>query len=267
MRFHGGSRELDPAFEDFVRARSPSLLRTAFLLTGDRGHAEDLLQTTLLRVAWRWRAASARPDAYARRVLVNLSRDRWRNLSRRVREGSPSGAQTRDGWALRSEMRARLHTPNVADVTYLPPDLREEVNYLTQTVTTSRMPVSDVGSLVTGSGAGDPMRWLREESLTLRGTEPDIDLVGTRGGLTFEVWLDRTTYFAHAGVVRQLPDGPGLAARHEREHEVVRAQRATAVSAQRRTDGRHADQVAERPPDHRGPFVTAPATGSAVRTA
>jgi RNA polymerase sigma-70 factor (sigma-E family) len=86
MRFHGGSRELDPAFEAFVRTRSPSLLRTAYLLTGDRGHAEDLLQTTLLRVAWRWSAASAQPEAYARRVLVNLSRDRWRNLSRRVRE-------------------------------------------------------------------------------------------------------------------------------------------------------------------------------------
>ncbi|ALG06874.1 SigE family RNA polymerase sigma factor [Kibdelosporangium phytohabitans] len=86
MRFHGGSRELDPAFEEFVRARSPALLRTAFLLVGDRGHAEDLLQTTLLRVAWRWSAASAQPEAYARRVLVNLTRDRWRNLSRRVRE-------------------------------------------------------------------------------------------------------------------------------------------------------------------------------------
>jgi RNA polymerase sigma-70 factor (sigma-E family) len=79
-------RELDPAFEEFVRARSASLLRTAYLLTGDRGHAEDLLQTTLLRVAWRWSAASEQPEAYARRVLVNLSRDRWRNLSRRVRE-------------------------------------------------------------------------------------------------------------------------------------------------------------------------------------
>ncbi|GAB3872340.1 SigE family RNA polymerase sigma factor [Kibdelosporangium lantanae] len=79
-------RELDPAFEEFVRASSASLLRTAYLLTGDRGHAEDLLQTTLLRVAWRWSAASEQPDAYARRVLVNLSRDRWRNLRRRVRE-------------------------------------------------------------------------------------------------------------------------------------------------------------------------------------
>lgn len=86
MRLHGGSRELDPAFEDFVRVSSASLLRTAYLLSGDRGHAEDLLQTTLLRVAWRWSAASAQPEAYARRVLVNLSRDRWRNLGRRIRE-------------------------------------------------------------------------------------------------------------------------------------------------------------------------------------
>ncbi|RSM68648.1 E family RNA polymerase sigma-70 factor [Kibdelosporangium aridum] len=86
MRLHGGSRELDPAFEDFVRSRSASLLRTAFLLVGDRGHAEDLLQTTLLRVAWRWSAASEQPEAYARRVLVNLTRDRWRLLGRRVRE-------------------------------------------------------------------------------------------------------------------------------------------------------------------------------------
>jgi RNA polymerase sigma-70 factor (sigma-E family) len=79
-------RELDPAFESFVQTSSTSLLRTAYLLTGDRGHAEDLLQTTFLRVAWRWSVASARPEAYARRVLINLSRDRWRNLSRRVRE-------------------------------------------------------------------------------------------------------------------------------------------------------------------------------------
>jgi RNA polymerase sigma-70 factor (sigma-E family) len=80
------NRELDSAFESFVQTSSASLLRTAFLLTGDRGHAEDLVQTTFLRVAWRWPAARAQPEAYARRVLVNLSRDRWRNLSRRVRE-------------------------------------------------------------------------------------------------------------------------------------------------------------------------------------
>lgn len=81
-----GSGALEPSFEEFVVENSTALLRTAYLLTGDRGHAEDLLQTTLLRTAWRWSVASQCPEAYARRVLINLSRDRWRNLRRRVVE-------------------------------------------------------------------------------------------------------------------------------------------------------------------------------------
>lgn len=73
-------------FEQFVLDRSSALLRTAVLLVGDHGHAEDLVQTTLLRVALRWRSASAQPEAYARQVLVNLARDRWRLTRRRVAE-------------------------------------------------------------------------------------------------------------------------------------------------------------------------------------
>ena len=34
-------------FDDFVAARSTALLRTAYLLTGDRGRAEDLLPRRL----------------------------------------------------------------------------------------------------------------------------------------------------------------------------------------------------------------------------
>ena len=34
-------------FDEFVATRSPALLRTAYLLTGDHGLAEDLLQTAL----------------------------------------------------------------------------------------------------------------------------------------------------------------------------------------------------------------------------
>ena len=75
-----------PDFDDFVRGSTTSLLRTAFLLTGDHGHAEDLLQTALLRTAKHWRTAKAQPRAYARRVLANLAKDRWRNRSRRPRE-------------------------------------------------------------------------------------------------------------------------------------------------------------------------------------
>jgi len=70
-------------FERFVRTASDRLVRTAYLLCGDRGEAEDIAQTALLRTARRWRTARRDPDAYARRVVVNLVKDRWRTLARR----------------------------------------------------------------------------------------------------------------------------------------------------------------------------------------
>jgi RNA polymerase sigma-70 factor (sigma-E family) len=76
----------DPEFEAFVRARSAVLLRMAYLLTGDRGHAEDLLQTALLRTVRHWRAAQSAPEAYVRQTLVNLCRDNWRRARVRPRE-------------------------------------------------------------------------------------------------------------------------------------------------------------------------------------
>ena len=39
----------DAAFDGFVSARYGALVRTAELLTGDRGHAEDLVQTALMK--------------------------------------------------------------------------------------------------------------------------------------------------------------------------------------------------------------------------
>lgn len=99
-------------FEDFVRARSAALLGTAYALVGDHGHAEDMLQTTLLRTSRHWPAARDAPEAYARRVLVNLCLDRWRWLRRRPREttladydGPPGGA---DGLAERVGERQSL---------------------------------------------------------------------------------------------------------------------------------------------------------------
>nr|WP_231956740.1 MULTISPECIES: SigE family RNA polymerase sigma factor [unclassified Actinoplanes] len=57
----------------FVRARYGSLLRTAFLLCGDRGKAEDLVQTTLAKtvVAWSRLQRAESIDNYVQRVLVN----------------------------------------------------------------------------------------------------------------------------------------------------------------------------------------------------
>ena len=67
-------------FSAFVRARSGALFRTAVLLTGERGQAEDLVQSTLERLCRHWRTVSRAqaPEAYARRVLVNLVYDRHR---------------------------------------------------------------------------------------------------------------------------------------------------------------------------------------------
>lgn len=73
-------------FEAFVAASSDRLLRTAYLLTGDLGHAEDVVQTALLRTARRWRSAKQAPEAYARTVVANLAKDRWRALGRRPAE-------------------------------------------------------------------------------------------------------------------------------------------------------------------------------------
>jgi RNA polymerase sigma-70 factor (sigma-E family) len=83
---NSGRMELDPSFDEFVASGSARLLRSAYLLTGDRNHSEDLLQVTLVRTARRWDAARDSPHAYAHRVLVNLLHDRRRNLSRRASE-------------------------------------------------------------------------------------------------------------------------------------------------------------------------------------
>jgi RNA polymerase sigma-70 factor (sigma-E family) len=70
-------------FAEFVAGRSAALLRSAWLLTGDAGRAEDLLQTALAAAWLRWsRISTGNPDAYVRRVLfstyLSWRRRRWR---------------------------------------------------------------------------------------------------------------------------------------------------------------------------------------------
>jgi RNA polymerase sigma-70 factor (sigma-E family) len=78
--------DLGTEFDDFVRATSPGLLHVAFLLCGDQGHAEDLLQTAFFRTARRWASVQGNPRAYARAALVNLVKDSWRGRGRRPAE-------------------------------------------------------------------------------------------------------------------------------------------------------------------------------------
>ena len=60
-------------FTSFVRQHSTVLLRSAYLLTGDRLEAEELVQDTLVRLYPNWGRVSAAevPLAYVRRSLTN----------------------------------------------------------------------------------------------------------------------------------------------------------------------------------------------------
>lgn len=68
------------AFRAYVAARSPALLRTAYLLTGSRADAEDLLQTALAKTYLAWDRIREREalDGYVRRVMVNTQTSWWR---------------------------------------------------------------------------------------------------------------------------------------------------------------------------------------------
>ena len=69
----------DRQFVEFVEANSARLLRAAHLMTGDRHQAEDAVQTALARTYASWsRVRGQDAYSYTRRVLTNLTIDRWR---------------------------------------------------------------------------------------------------------------------------------------------------------------------------------------------
>jgi RNA polymerase sigma-70 factor (sigma-E family) len=80
----GGAGSVEEDFHRFAAARSAALFRGALVLTGSRDAAEDLVQETLERACRKWRTISVKdaPDAYVRRIMVNLANDRWRRFRR-----------------------------------------------------------------------------------------------------------------------------------------------------------------------------------------
>lgn len=75
----------ETGFEAYASSRWPTLFRTAYLLTGDPTSAEDLLQTTLVKVYTRWQQVrrADSPDAYVRRMLLNELLSERRKRDRR----------------------------------------------------------------------------------------------------------------------------------------------------------------------------------------
>ncbi len=79
-----GARPYDEDFTSWVLARQDGLVRTAYLLCGDQGRAEDLVQTVLAKayLSWGRITAAASPDAYVRRMIVNENTSWWRRAWR-----------------------------------------------------------------------------------------------------------------------------------------------------------------------------------------
>jgi RNA polymerase sigma-70 factor (sigma-E family) len=103
-------------YDVFVRSRTPALLRSAYLLTGDQHLAEDLVQAALARTHRSWRRLydTGNAEAYTRRVMYHLQVAWWRRsrvaevLSETVsdRAGEESGFEDRA--AVRATLRLAL---------------------------------------------------------------------------------------------------------------------------------------------------------------
>ena len=107
------TNSIDDLFCDFVRTRTPALLRTAFLLTGDRHLAEDLVQDALARTH-RGRHRLDDPghfEAYTRTAMYHQHVSWWRR--RKVVESMPGEladvAQPGSDHAHSTDLKLALH--------------------------------------------------------------------------------------------------------------------------------------------------------------
>jgi RNA polymerase sigma-70 factor (sigma-E family) len=106
--------EIDERFTDYVRDRGEHHLRVAVLLTGDWHAAEDLVQTSLVKLyrAWPKLRLDGDPDAYLRRIMLNTHRSWWRARWRRETpsEALPemAVADFADGQAIGAQVRQAL---------------------------------------------------------------------------------------------------------------------------------------------------------------
>jgi RNA polymerase sigma-70 factor (sigma-E family) len=115
----------DSDFDEFVMARGAALLRSGYLLTGDRQLAEDLVQSSLAKTYRHWpRVRKGSPEAYVRQVMVRENISWWRR--RRVTEAPlerlpEAAADERDDVELRLALEGALRqlTPHQRAVVVL----------------------------------------------------------------------------------------------------------------------------------------------------
>jgi RNA polymerase sigma-70 factor (sigma-E family) len=86
----------DADFREFMRARWPVMVRLAYGLTGDQGHAEDVAQAAFARAYASWPRVrrAGDPEAYVRQIVVNQNRNRFRKhrVTERLTDSPPEFA-------------------------------------------------------------------------------------------------------------------------------------------------------------------------------
>jgi RNA polymerase sigma-70 factor (sigma-E family) len=116
----------EAGFRQFVSARWPALVQSAYLITLDRGIAEDCVQEALTQVHRRWRRlAKDNPEAYVRRSVMNAALS-WRRR-RRIREVPLEFAVSAAARTPASESMVDADEEVVAALRSLPPQMRAVV--------------------------------------------------------------------------------------------------------------------------------------------
>src|SRR3954447_19980277 len=113
------------AFTEFMSARSASLFRTAYLITGDHQLAQDLLQESLIKtyLAWPRLRDISKAEAYTRKTIVTtaISWRRRRSFHERPTDLLPDTAVPDSGAAITT------HASIVAQLRTQPPRQRAAI--------------------------------------------------------------------------------------------------------------------------------------------
>lgn len=140
-------------FEAFVAESADAPFRTAHLMTGDIGDAEDLVQETFIRVARRWNRVRSmdHPVAYARRILINLVLHGAERRSRQTAELELPciGIQSADD----SATRALRGTEDLAEFRWALAELPERQRAVLVLRYWADLPVAEVAEIL-GCSAG-----------------------------------------------------------------------------------------------------------------
>lgn len=80
------STQSDEEFRSFMNARWSAMVRLAYTLSGDQGHAEDIAQSAFAKAYASWGRVmqAGDPNAYVRQIVIHENSKRFRR--RRVRE-------------------------------------------------------------------------------------------------------------------------------------------------------------------------------------